>query len=231
MEMATETYNVIHTDESVYGPFCPEHGAEAFESLAHAPGADLVSHGGFGRGELEPPEVDYPASCSNMSCGALLDVRLTDEGLQYVKNEVAYALTSRNTVTFETDSPFALWAEEYGDQVAASVGIDVDAILDRDEVIAAYFEELEVIKASTIDAGTQFSQTYKDRGVEDVDAFIEKIELYIGFFDDTFTLNPQIIGADFARNRNELKTGFHTRGLGAFGDWLARVAGSFSPSF
>lgn len=249
-----ETYNMIETADEVFGPYCPEHAMSALLGMrgdtffAHM---EIVSYGGYGRGELEAPECDTPQHCTHNdargNCGALLDVRLTDHGLEYMAAEIVDTLSTGDTIALDPDSTVFEWLEAYSNELEELYSRDIDT----EEVLSAYIESQLLTgtinwMTGTYENGGECLQSdgvldsyasaenisVEDMGTmaEDVDNFLEMITPYFKFFDNRIDVSAKQMGHDFSLTRNGHGAGFWDRGTGALGDWLTRCAQSFGTS-
>lgn len=247
-----ETYCAITTDSEVFGPYCLEHAREALELMSEDTTAELGEYaGGY---KLDMPETDSPEHC--IDCGELLETRLTDRGLDYVRDEIVKSLSEGNALGLDEDSAVYAWHVAYGDYVKERItreldGPDVSEILDNADVLRSYLEtQVWTGSISWMTNTAEFGgEEYTSDGLldryisaddlaadivtectKDVDAFIDMIEPYLAYWELPAELGAEQIGHDFSLTRNHHGTGFWDRGYGALGDWLTRCAQSFGSS-
>lgn len=261
MTIWTETYCEIHTEEGVFGPYCREHAQEEADAMGNVEGLEVISYGGYGRGELEAPELDAPAHClhndASGQCAVLLDARLTDDGLEYVRNEIVQKLSDGNTIALDEDSIIFQWHEHYADVLCEKFdmwslsGNECEAVYDAYVTAQLWTGTINWMSGTNefggecinSDGGLDDYASDGDLNTEqlasmrsDVDSFIEMIEPYLGYWETPETVNngerfdAEQLGHDFSLTRNHHGAGFWDRGLGALGDWLTRCAQSFGES-
>lgn len=249
-----ETYCMIETEEEMYGPYCPDHakfallGMRGDDFFAHM---EIVSYGGYGRGELEAPECDTPQHCTHHdmsgSCDALLNVQLTGDGLEYVAAEIVDTLSSGTAIAIDPDSTVGECWSAYQSQLEEvfSRDIDTETVLHHyitsqlwtgriDWMTGTYENGGECLQSDNLldSYASPENISTEDMGtmVEDVDNFLEMVTPYLRYFDNAEDVTDEQLGHDFSLTRNGHGAGFWDRGTGALGDWLTRVSKTFGDS-
>lgn len=195
---------------------------------------------------LMNPSVDCPENCQQ--CNALLDLPLTDAGLEWVAEQITEELGRYGYLhDFLTE-----WHDFYGDQVKAHVqreaNRDIDDILYSGGVQNAYMATLlwtanldyvtgdnehggEPLVTGQLDeivsSCHELESRFWDSGREDVDNFIAQVEPFIGYWELPGNFEDEQLGHDFCLTRNGHGAGFWDRGWGHLGEYLSDVARTY----
>lgn len=196
---------------------------------------------------LMSPSVDCPENCPQ--CNVLLDLPLTDVGLEWVAEQIKAELGRYGHLQdFLTE-----WHDFYGDDVKRHIqreaNRDIDDILYSGGVENAYMATLlwtahldymsnthehggEPVETGQLDRVVtschELDEKVWESAREDVESFIAQVEPFIGYWELPGNFEDEQIGHDFCLTRNGHGAGFWDRGWDELGEYLSDVARTYS---
>lgn len=199
---------------------------------------------------LMSPSVDSPEMCNH--CGALLDVPLTDDGLEYVAEQITEELAKYGCL----QDLLTEWHDFYGDEVKRHIQReshrDIDDILYSGGVENAYMAaqlwtaHIDFMSTTDEFGGEPVETGQLDRvvsschelpeqlwvsGREEVANFVKQVEDFIGYWELPGNFEDEQIGHDLSLTRNGHGAGFWDRGWNGLGEYLSDVARSYSDHY
>lgn len=234
----------VTTNEELTELYCTDCAKELFEDL---PNVEIQQHYTW-----ENNEADSPTHCPN--CGVLLEEDMTEQGLQYIRDEIVQELSgSSQRIGLDEESPAYAWHKRWGDQVKSDLLTSeqretLDEILDYEEILDSYLTaqlwtgSIDFM-TGTYEAGGEalvsdnildsvasvadLPEEIRSQAVEDTEQFISLVSEYLHYWELPEGLTAQQLGHDFSLTRNQHGAGFWDRGWEDLGSWLTCVAQSF----